>query len=175
MFRMWIFVFNINQAFFCSALLWLCQETFALYIAKGSQRGYFFGAADLLLGSLAKSLWNLDSFLYWFISSPNNLLKIYLCTKSGLGTLNKSQTRLQDSKMCDKYINGGREKSMEGQETKRRKPPSFIGDGGGGWGSGETSQGEDIWVILKHECKRGEGWEGHSRQRGKHRGKWDMK
>ena len=35
---------------------------------------------------------------------------------------------------------------MEGQETKRRKCPSFTWDGGGDWG-GETSQSEDELII----------------------------
>lgn len=35
---------------------------------------------------------------------------------------------------------------MEGQETKRRKCPSFTWDGRGDWG-GETSQSEDELII----------------------------
>lgn len=36
------------------------------------------------------------------------------------------------------------EQSMEGPETKGRKPPSFTWVGSGGWGVGETSQGKDL-------------------------------
>lgn len=64
------FCLQHQSGLFCSSLLRLCQETFALYIPRESQRGCLFGAADLLFGSLAKSPCEIqihsfmDSFLH---------------------------------------------------------------------------------------------------------------
>lgn len=94
------FLFNINQAFLLSVVVFYDKKPLLCILQWEAKEAV---SLELLVYYLA--VWprvpaKFRFIPLWIPYLIQQFAKDMLCTKSGLGTSNKSQTHLQDSKMC---------------------------------------------------------------------------